>query len=567
MSDTRPPALPPSDEPAPKAKTLTFGQHLFIWAMVIIVGVLFGMGSSVSLLQHGPRSIQGVSENEVLQRQDIARRLQNALNPRRMYRELMFEHQSQDWYAHDILRARYADALGLMPEGDDLDRITTEWLAAPMPGQLGRTIRDVLAEHQGGRDEVPYTALRRYLAERAAIAALVARHVSVPAIPPLVAEDLLVMGERAVVDEVALSASHLLQPVKDDDAEIQTAYDQLRRERFAAPAVATVSVAWPDLAALGKDEAVSATQAQVWYDGHKERFRKAADPQAAALAAAEYRPLAEVQDEVAAAVRRERAEPKARQMLQAFADRLDRIENPDAAAFAKEAAAAGLVVTAGLDVPEARGGQLDLGALGSIKDQIGLFSSSVEPGFISSPLNLPGNERTVGIVVRVESRRPAGFRPLEQVKPEVMTWIAGRRAWKALLEQAEAVRVQAEKTGPGGLAARAASPAAAPWKANLDSRPMSPTVDLQPPAADPAGTPGEPRALGSLALPSRPVMVVAADGSTDVPQVRLVQVREIKPADALPDEQRRQFAGQYRQVLAGFRGQLFDEELRRKVGK
>lgn len=567
MSDTRPPAVPPTDDAPAKARQITFGQHLFIWAMVIIVGVLFGMGSSVSLLQQGPRTIQGVSENDVLQRQDIARRLQNALNPRRMYRELMFEHGSQDWYALDILRARYAAALGLMPEGSDLDRITADWLATPMPGQAGRTYRDVLVEHQNGRDEVAFTALRRYLAERTAIEALVARNVLVPAVPPAVADDLLVLGERAVVDEVELTATHLLQPVADDDAEIQNAYDQLHRERFTAPAAATVTVAWPDLAALGKDEAVSATQAQVWYEANRERFRKPADPKAGALAAPEYRPLAEVGDEVAAAVRKERVEPRARQALQAFAERLDGIENPDAAAFAKAAAESGLVLTPAIEVPEARGGQLALGPFGQVKDQIGLFSSSVEPGFISSPLPLPGNEKTVGIVVRVEARRPAGFKPLDQVKPEVMTWIAGRRAWKALLEQAEAVRAVAEKAGPGGLAAWASSPEAAPWKATVDTHPTSPIADLQPPPAEPGGTPGEARTVASLALPARPVMLAAAEGGAEVPKVRLVQVREIKAGEPVAEAQRPLFAQQYRQTLLGFRGQLFDEELRRKVGK
>lgn len=567
MSDTRPPAVPPTDDAPTKAKQLTFGQHLFIWSMVIIVGVLFGMGSSVSLLQQGPRSIQGVSENDVLQRQDVARRLQNALNPRRMYRELQFEHGSQEWYALDILRARYANALGLMPEGADLDRITADWLATPMPGQAGRTYRDVLAEHQGGREEVPYTALRKYLAERTAIEALVARNVVVPAIAPAVADDLLVLGEKAVIDEVVLTATHLLQPVKDDDSEIQAAYDKLRGARFTAPAIATVAIAWPDLAAMGKDEAVSATQAQVWYEANKERFRKPAAAQAGALAAPEYRPFAEVADEAVAAVRKERIEPKARLALQQFSERLDQVANPDAAAFAKEAAAAGLAVTAGIEVPEARGGQLALGPFGSVKDQIGLFSSSVEPGFISSPLALPGNDRTVAIVLRVESRRAAGFKPLDQVRPEVQTWIAGQRAWKALLEQAEAVRAEAEKTGPGGLAAWAAAPAAAPWKTSVSTHPTSPIAELQSPPTDPAGTPGEGRTVASLALPGRPVMVAAAEGSAEVPKVRLVQVREIKAGEPVAEAQRPQFAQQYRQALLSFRGQLFDEELRRKVGK
>ena len=223
MSDTRPPAVDGPSETPKAASKLTFGQHLFIWAMVIIVGVLFGMGSSVSLLQHGPRSIQGVDENDILVRQDIARRLQECLNPSRRPQygapfALMFEHQNQQWYALDILRARYAAALGLMPEGADLDRVAADFLAKPMPGQAGRSLRDVLIEHAGGREEVTPVALRRFLAERKAVEALVARNVIAPAIPPVYASDLPALMESAELDEVVLSARHLMQPVAEDDA-------------------------------------------------------------------------------------------------------------------------------------------------------------------------------------------------------------------------------------------------------------------------------------------------------------------------------------------------------------
>lgn len=571
MSDIRPPAVDGQPETSKPASRLTLGQHFFIWAMVIIVGVLFGMGSSVSLLQHGPRSIQGVSENDVLVRQDIARRLQDCLNPSRRPQygapfALIFEHQNQAWYAQDILRARYAAGLGLLPEGADLDRVVADFLAKPMPGQAGRTLRDVLVEHAGGRDEVTPTALRRFLAERKAVEALVARHVAVPAIPPVYASDLPALLETAETDEVVLSARHLLQPVKEEDPDVQQAYDRLRATRFARPAAATVLVAYPDLAALAAAEPAPAeAEVAAWYEANKERFRKTADPKAGVAAGPEYRPLAEVSAEAVAAIRRTRAEPKAAAAMQRFADRLDQIGHLDTAAFAAEAATAGLVVSKPIEVPEGRG-QLQLGELGSVKDQIGLFSSQVEPGFISSPLAMPAGGMTSQIVVRLESRRAAGFRSLDEVKPEVMAWVGGRRAYKALLEQAEAIRVAVEQAGPGGLAAWSGSEAAKPWQTILAHATQGMLTDLLPPPAEADGQPGEARPLAALCLPSRPVMLATAEGPGDLPVVRLVQVRAIKPSDKADDPARAAgFASQYRQALFGYRAQLFDEELRRKV--
>ena len=122
----------PRDDAAVKAKPITFGQQIFIWAMILLVGVIFGVGSSWTFLQQPQRSIEGVSENDLLVRKSAADRLQRILaasNER-------FALGSMEAYAQTLRLSRVAAAEGLLPEGTDLDRVTDEFLARTIPAAL-----------------------------------------------------------------------------------------------------------------------------------------------------------------------------------------------------------------------------------------------------------------------------------------------------------------------------------------------------------------------------------------------------------------------------------------------
>jgi len=545
-------------------KQLTFGQHVFIWTMILFVGVLFGMGSSVSLLQHGPRTIAGVSENDILVRQDTARRLQDILNPQhRRIPGFQFDYGSQPAYATDILRSRYAASLGLRPDGAELDAVVERFLAKSLPGETTRTIREALIEHQGGPTEVTMVALRRHLSERTAVEALEARYVYAPAISSANAEDLAALGEQLVTDEVVLSANHLVVPIEDTDAELQVTYEKMRSSRFAAPATVQVQAAWPDLAALSTAVVVDPAAIQAWYDAHQDRFRTpAADGKPAGV-----KPLTEVTDEVATAIRREQAEAESTTRSQRFAEAIDSHPDANPAKFSELATQAGLTVT-DLVIPEPKDGQLDLSAFGKVRDQIGLFTSTVENGFISSPLQLPAGAAATWITLRVVGRTPAGFKELNTVKPEVMAQLAGQRVRAKLLEAAEAARAAAQAGGQGGLAAWVTSDAAKAWNATVVQKTIGALQELRAPAKEAGGLSGDPIVLASLALPDRPVFLAEQEGNEgDLPTVRLIQVRAVEPAKPIEAARKAQFADGYRYALLSFSAKLFDDEIRTKVSK
>jgi hypothetical protein len=128
-----------SDFVIPKSQQLSATQHVMIWSLVLVVGVLFGMGSTVPMLgETGSRDVGSVSEVEILMRQHVARRLQDILNPTRDQRGEYFEPMDNrnqglhQMWADRIKLARFAEKQGLMPSGAALDDIVKEFLNRPL---------------------------------------------------------------------------------------------------------------------------------------------------------------------------------------------------------------------------------------------------------------------------------------------------------------------------------------------------------------------------------------------------------------------------------------------------
>lgn len=562
----------PRDDQPVAAKPITLIQQLFIWSMVLLVGIIFGVGSSWTFLERSGRTYEGgVNETDIIMTREVAEHLQTILRGSGEY----FALPDDRAYVQEIRRAHFAASLGLKPAGADLVLVMEEFLDKTMPDST-RTYRSLLAEHLGTKLEVTRQQLARFLADRAGVEALYARNLIAPAIPVTVAADI----ERAyrttlTADEVTLSASQFMQPVSADDPDIQSTYDKLRATRFTRRAQVTVTVAAPDLAALAATAVIADAEVQTWYDSHKELYAKPAPVPAPGtpkddktpVPPVEYKPLVEVTVEIRATLARQAAGKKGQQAVEDFNRMVEdkSLESADHAAFAAAAATLGLALTEKLVVDEPQGGMdIDLAAFGRIKDPAGIFSK--DAGFITSPLRAATPDQQ-WFVLRVDEHRPTGFQPLTAVQADVQQIVAGRRAYKALLDHADALRAAAEKAGPGGLKTVMADPANAVWKATPNAAPMPPLTELRAPPSEIGGLPGEPRLAISLAMPDRPVLLVSSDNLGLVPEVRLVQVVSISHDTTQPPIEAPQAAGFYRQQLLRLQKVQFDTMLRDQLAK
>ncbi len=566
----------PRDDQPVAAKPITLMQQLFIWSMVLLVGVIFGVGSSWTFLERSGRTYEGgVNETDIIITREVAEHLQTILRGSREY----FVLPDDKAYVQDIREAHFAAAQGLRPAGADLELVIEEFLAKTMPDST-RTYRSLLAEHLGTKLEVTRPQLARFLADRAASEALYARNLIAPAIPLTVAAEIeRVYRTTLTVDQITLSAAQFMQPVTTDDPDIQSTYDKLRATRFTRRAQVMATVAAPDLTALAAAAVISDAEVQAWYDSHKQLYAKPAPaPASAPLPDApkedktpapivEYKPLTEVSGEIRATLAREAAAKKGQQAVEDFNRMVEdkNLESADHAAFAAAATAAGLVLTEKLVIDEPQGGMdINLAAFGRIKDPAGIFSK--DAGFITSPLRA-GTPDQQWFVLRVDEHTPTGYQPLATVQADVQQIVAGRRAYKALLDHAEVLRAAAEKAGPGGLKTVMADPANAVWKATPAAAPMPPLTDLRAPPSEIGGLSGEPRLAISLAMPDRPVLLVSSDSMELVPEVRLVQVATISHDTTQPPIEAVQAAGFYRQQLLRMQKAQFDTMLRDQLAK
>lgn len=550
-------------EKPPVSKQLTFTQQLFIWAMVLIVGVIFGVGASFSMVFTPAQKIGGVAEGEVLQRMRIADRMERVLNPNGHPYYPKFRQNGLESYATDLRLARVGESRSLMPKGKALDRVEQDFLATPIEGSQGRTYLDALREHEGGNDQIPRDDLRRFLAENAARESLFMRSAIAPAVPLAIAADLAAMrGDRAELVDVTISGARFVPEVKQDDPEIAAAYERLRGSRFTRPGSVGVAVAWVDRDQLAAGIEVSDADAKAWYDAHADQFAGEADPKDPSKKPA-AKPFDSVKAEVVAKVKAERGTTAAQRQIDAFNQNAEDLESDKDPARFRAAAATAKLQIAELSVEDRTPGTVDLGKIGTIKDVMRLFGREHEAGFLTQPLLTSAGHWAV---IRLESHREAGFQELDGVRDQVARHVAGRRAWKQLQEQSAKLRDELNAKGPGALAAWAASDDAKAWGASLATRPQQLVAKLPTPPSELDGAPGEPQLLAALAMPQRPVAVVSAEPAWegDVPRLRLVQVGELKQSgrDGLAEGP---LAEAYRNGLRRFGLVLFDRELQAQL--
>jgi len=403
------------------------------------------------------------------------------------------------------------------------------------------------------------------------------------------------------VQSAVLDASNLLQPVKPDDPEIQTTYETLRNQgKFTQQPTETVTVAYGDMPTLiaAAKAAITPAQIQAYYDAHKAepRFAQPAvapaptkapakpgtPPAATAAAAPVPKPLTQVRPEILQTLAEEQAVSQAKAATKALdADAEDLEGQKDNASFIDEAKKLGLAIKTGLVIEQPTRdpmmqryaqymGSMPLmielgGGLGQLRDESGLFNADKEPGFISRPLVANQGPLDVPLMLRLETRTEAGFKPLTAVKNEVIRHLQGNRAYAPFMAAVEKVRDAAQKLGPNGLATYLNSPAGRVWHAHVSSETLPASQMLTPPPASLGLTPPDGHVAASLALADHPILVVAddeEDADQDIPQVKLLQSSGYVPAPATAElEKRVKLAKDYREALKNFSYTLFQPEI------
>ncbi len=525
------------------SRPMTLGDHLFIWTMVILVGVVFGIGPSFGLIfaSRGSLSSYNVDQAQVERRQRTAATLQQVLGQGEQW-----EKRDAEEYARAYRKAQLAEGRGLMPGAAQREELLQDFYQKKTI--RGRDYLSTLRDNKMG-SELSTDILRTFLAERFANAALDARLTVAPVVSRSAASNtmtLVMTGFES--EEVVLSARTLMEPVTAgvDDAAIRRAYDELQlRDRFIEPAVRVISVAVADPAPFlatqpePADDAVAA-----WYQAHLDRFViPATTPDVDQTPAPDrHRPLDEVKSEVVQALKLEGAQAQALEQIGRLQTEVvdGGLETKDAAAFAAAVAAAQCRLIEEITLPEDAHDDLNLGPeLGTLKGRsarsIGLVSG--KPGEYISDHQLTSSGAWV--VIRLVGRREARQRELSDpaVLAEVQRYVGAKQAYPKLLAEAETLRARAEAAGPGGLRKIFVGDAdvAARWQVTVTRNRMNAMNTLAAPEpADEGSARGEARWAASLAVAGNPVVIAATAAEGEVARVRLVQCVGLSAAEPLP---------------------------------
>jgi hypothetical protein len=551
------------------SRQLTFSQHLFIWALIILVGVVFGIGSSIPFLsQQRTEVIAGVTADEVHAFQNLGRRMDEVLTYDLRYGRTRYSAE-RDRAAQILALAKQAEAEGLMPDSDERDRLVKTFLAANAFSQVHRsplpyTNGQLLSEAAGSPRAVRYEELALWLARERAVQALIQRRVNIPAVSAsagaavarLGDREWRVAGETLAASAAILSADRAAVTVADDDPQVASTYESLKEARFRTPPTVRLALAVADIAPLAASAAAGVDQAAIAARYAAERDERWRLPGSSATPA--YRPLDEVAGEIRMAIATDLARDQARARASAFAEAVESqgLLKADESAFTAAAARAGLRTVVNARIEEPVQGRIEMPGMGSFKDDARLWDQ--QPGEISLTLETD----LAAFVARTAERLPGGLRTLAEVRDEVKRIVAARRGWAEARAAAEAIAAAAASAGPGGLARVLASPEHARWQAVAVSVDLSPDTRLAKPPVEVDAEAGEWTHAAALGMPGHPVVVERLPGGAhDVPRIRLLQLGSWQPLDATAAAQAGDLAPVYRDWLSDYRQQLVSTDL------
>ncbi|MHC5068096.1 MAG: hypothetical protein ACYTF0_05870 [Planctomycetota bacterium] len=363
---------------------------------------------------------------------------------------------------------------------------------------------------------------------------------------------------------------------------------------FRVPASIEVSAFASDPSAIANYVVVADAEIEAFYEANKvlrPSWKLPAEEGAAEDAEPQYRPLSEVRDEIVAALRAEHGVALAKELHQRFFAALQAAigasgglphEYPLADLQALAAATSldpadfdgrisepvSISVIDGLrvDVPEGDP-EFTLAGFGDLRVGNDLLAASAQIGSIDEPrAERPG----LGLLLRLAGRTEASYRALDEVREQVVDYVAGRAAYGDLVAEAHRLAGDIGALGHDGLRTFFADEAERErLQTSASSAPQPVLTEYVQAAEELDGLPGEAVTVAALLANDRPVQVVtamvptAASISEALPRVRLVQAvayQRADPTDPMVAMSEQRLPAMYEQaVLSAIRSQFEDE--------
>ncbi len=588
----------------PHTHRVSMGEKLLIVALVVGVGVLFGMGSQVEFLFgrnsnaiEYPGGVKDVQVKRLAKIMATVLPMEYGQDPAKSGIDMNRLYQP----ALDLLQNAYlGEQEGMMPKGELITSITADYLQQTGVGEDQRPYQDILAG-LGGSYVITPADLKWYLSIKNSADAYTARYNAAPAVSALVGHAAAAMNQdRVTISSLTLSAQQFVDAHKEeaaaDESLIDEGYKKLKREdRFNIARRLDLTLFVADPTTIQNSVVVAEEAISAWYEEHKEdALIKVPAPTPAEgeeAAAPTYKPLADVSEEIRSRLAADIAQELSIDLIDEFDNALGAIIETEGDSSIVELAAIkqcaaettlpatletlseaiSMAVIEGItvDEPSNTDGTAWLQQANGSRyarintDQDRIFQD-VKINGITSKIEA-GDKHGLFFIGHIGKDTPADYRTLEDaaVKEEVIAHVAAQLAWPDLYAAAQAL--QTEALAAKSLQTIFTEEKQTAWNSQVEDSEKTPMQLLTSPTAD-IDTPGDTTELMLLADKDDSIVLEQVAANADgIPQIRIVHVQSYNAKQDIDEATINNSANYHRRQIWSYIGTLADETRNKKM--
>lgn len=569
-------------QPVPAAKQ-SVAQTLLVIALVILVGIIFGIGQSSLTMAFETKAVveaEAGLTNVDYQTYTRIRTIESLL-----YRgQKPHEVEDQVWaqaenftqmflrYRNPLLIAKLGELRGLKPEGEELDRLVEEYLNRPLSNKdyptLGHAFKAVSKANIKGRT-VNAVELRNYIAnEQAATnlesqnqASLVIDREAAASTRAIAAETITV--EEATISTAALIAKYKEEVVKDEDA-LLIRYDELKDDRFVIPRRCHLTLIGVDANTLRESVTISDEEIGAYYEKNKEidpMLKKVAAPEepkegeAPPAPKMESKTLAESRAYIRGKLQGEKADEVALDLCSRFLTAVsnESLIEEDRIAEGKHDDLLSLVPTVtiaaadderldkdvsltlwtkmGADEPQSGSSYQIQDAEGKHVASMNVENPSLfqkEPGSILLRAQAIDNPQ-LHVFQVIEGFTDSSYKDFDAVKDEVILYESAQRAYAELREEAEAIKTALARSD-ASFAKYFEAEERKHWAAAIDSQTYAPLDEIVEPMSAEGGL-GDKKPAIAHTVPGHGVYLKEAENDGDMRRITIGRVVKFESSE------------------------------------